>query len=229
MNDFTVWASEALAADATVSLLGEPELSLTTPAHGRAAQGALLEFGAGRLSWFSREWTLEASGNDLSGHPLLQSGTIRTLEDPGIFPQDGFEGPLLASGWGRIVEENPITGAQSLELSGQEGVTLHLARSGGDTVRFSFREDIAGFVDGLEDPVWLRARALVVGTQDIVTYAGPHSSFEGDATLGSVVEAEIPLETPGDEVIVTFDYDWNAGCTGACGAVGVVIDDLRIE
>jgi hypothetical protein len=43
-----------------------------------------------------------------------------------------------------------------------------------------------------------------------------------------VVHAEIPLEAPGDDVIVTFDWHSDA-CTGSCAPVDVVIDDLRIE
>jgi hypothetical protein len=227
LDDCSLWASEPLSADTRLSLVGEPELPLITLPRSRSTHGALLEFSAGRLGWFSREWLLEIDGSDLSGKPLRESRTIRTLSDPGVFAEDGFEGPLLASGSFRAVEENAIAGMQSLEPTTFEGVTLHLARNGRDTVRFSVREERHAIDDQVESYVGLRARALVVGTQDIVTYAGPHGVFEG-AGLGPVIEVELPLEAEGDDVIVHFDWDWEA-CTGYCETLGLVIDELRME
>jgi hypothetical protein len=118
---------------------------------------------------------------------------------------------------------------RSLTLSTFVPVTLHLTRNASGNVRFSFREELfPSHLDGEEDPILLRARALVVGTQSVVTYEGEHSAFEPGATLGSVIHAEIPVEAPGDDVIVTFDWHSDA-CTGDCSPADVVIDDLRIE
>jgi hypothetical protein len=229
MSDLSLWSSEALLPDTTVTLIGDPDLPLTTPTRSRGPQGTLIEFSAGRLSWFSGKWTVDATGRDLSGNPLLASGTIRTIEDPGIFPQDGFEGTLVAHGGGALIDDDAISGAQSLTLHTFTPATFHLVRNGGDTVRFSFREErFQEHLDGEENPIWLRTRVLVVGTQNVVTYDGEHSSFELDATVGSVVAAEIPLEAEGEDVIVAFDRDWDS-CIGSCGPVDVVIDDLRIE
>ena len=46
---------------------------------------------------FSATWTLSGTGKDFAGLDLQLGQTLETEADPGLFAQDGFEGPLHAN------------------------------------------------------------------------------------------------------------------------------------
>lgn len=188
----------------------------------------------------SGEWTVQGSGADLIGLELGSMGTLRTLKDPGVFAQDGFESPLIAaidagspqlvSGVGSLPA---IEGAQSLLLGGGTALTFHLRRAATESsLRFSVRAlgSSAGSISYAK-----QIRVGVVGSAQAslvnVPYSNAAGVSTGDATFpwaSALVEVSVPLDSPGQDVLVSLADFYCGG--GLCPPPStLLLDQLRLE
>jgi hypothetical protein len=239
---FVISASEPLAPSASFTLAGSPNLPLSAkPSNGVSGSApitALINWSSSVFLPLSGQWQVQGAGQDLVGHPLAEFGTLTTLSDPGVFAQDGFEGPLMAvietgapaivTGFGNVMA---ISGAHSLWLAPGDAVTFHLRRAAAEnTVRFSARtfgtDGIPGF--GVD------IRAGVVGGQQAAALAS-------EPTLSSTVDTgdtqwpvasgvgsyALTLSDAGPDVLLRISPYL---CDGFCPpSVALLIDDLVLE
>ncbi len=145
-------ASEPLGLSATsLQLVG----SATVPLVAQLQTASDGEPPSSAIRWtnetilpLSGEWTVQGKGADLVGLELNSMGSLRTLSDPGVFAQDGFESPLVAA----IDAGSPqiVSGVGSLPHRGR---TFAVARRGHGV-------DVSSTACGRGiEPALLRARA----------------------------------------------------------------------
>jgi hypothetical protein len=236
IGGFTINVSKPLAPGPTLSMVGTPTIPLTYSPELNA-------FSTDIVLPFAGQWTLSGSGADLAGHPLDVQGTLKTIADPGIFPQDGFESELIAAtstdkitpvtGVGTLPA---ISGAHSLLIPAGAAVTFHLQRAAAEKhVRFSYRTfnfdagQVADFV----------VQVGVIGAERTNAPAVPGGSAEptmdtGDESLpkaSGVQTLSYAIEGDGADVLllvyapVCFDP-----FRGYCSlSPALLIDDLRLE
>jgi hypothetical protein len=180
---------------------------------------------------FSGVWTLDVTGTDLAGH-AFEAAEYRTLDGPGFFAQDGFEGEFFG-----ILEDGQLvtaygstpalSGMRSLFIEGDSPVTLLLARSPEhSTLRFSFRAFSSDLSDGDFGEAAFDAPHVTIAVpgarpspgfavEDGGGGAGGAASYRYDPDedlvgtslrpyVSELVDASVPIEDPGSSVIVLF-------------------------
>ncbi len=238
---FLVSASEPLTAATSLALSGTTNVPLTAQRATSSSQGVSLD---SVINWstsvilpLSGQWAVQGTGQDLIGHALEPGGTLKTLADPGVFAQDGFEGVLIAaieSGTPAIVtglgSVTAISGAHSLWIAPGDAVTFHLRRMAGEkTVLFSARAFSRYDASGVGADI----RAGVVGGQQLAMSNGLPSNTvvdTGDATWKQATEVVpfiLPVTEPGTDVLLRVSP---FVCQGFCGpSSALMIDDLTLE
>jgi hypothetical protein len=239
---FIIPASEPLAPSASLALAGSTNLALTAqPAHGSSGSApvaALINWSTNVLLPLSGQWQIQGTGQDLIGHPLAAFGALATFTDPGLFAQDGFEGPLTAvtesgapaivTGFGSVMA---ISGAHSLWIAPGDALTFHLRRAAAEnSVRFSARTFGSGGTPGFGVDV----RAGVVGGQQaamIANYPTMSSTVDtGDTRWPVASEVEsytLLLADSGTDVLLRISP---LPCNGFCAPpVALLVDDLVLE
>jgi len=233
----TLTASEPVSAPAALSLSGSSTVPLSWSAEAPASfSSPVLPFGG--------SWMLTGSLKDLSGNLLVAAGTVTTVADPGMFAQDGFEGPLVAavssgapkvvSGLGTIAA---LEGAKSLWLGPADALTFHLpSASGGKTLRFTVR---AATSQGVTASVsFSLSGACTAGAIGHAPLQAPASAYAGastptgDTNWQLVTDAQtfgISLPDDPEDVLVrcnsiTGIYGLGPGVQGA-----LLLDNLTLE
>ncbi|MGC4088089.1 MAG: hypothetical protein QM756_09360 [Polyangiaceae bacterium] len=190
---------------------------------------------------FGSTWDVVAEGNDLVGLDFADTYVLTTLDDPGLWQPDGFEGdvPWLATGEPRLVEGvglmPAISGFRSLFVPPDASVTLHLPRpSGTSGLRFRARvlcqtTPCVGSQPPLEVAVIGGAphsNPMAVASPLDVTPTGDPKWQYARAPIAYSVE----LPELGDELVVRIS---SPGCSsgGSCGSddPAYLLDDLRAE
>jgi hypothetical protein len=231
-----VYASEALQTNAAFFLGKDHSLPLAIddlPKLAAAPQATAL-FAYRSLLPLGGSWPITGTGSDLSGNPVsLPTGRIRTLPDPGVLSQAGFEGDnggipstaALISGHGDVPA---ITGSQSLWVAQSSRVILHLQRGAGEsTLRFS----VQPFVPA-NAPTDLALRfdatlgGAVVGRQAAYAFLTDASAaiVTNDPdwpNAAPVQDVSIPLTGDGPDVLLEINL--------SKALFGMQIDDVRIE
>jgi hypothetical protein len=236
-------ASEPLHPDTRIVLRHGDE---TIPmAHSPADGKYVRSFVTRALLPFATDLSVELTSplQDLSG--LVSDNvsiTVRTMPDPGLFGEDGFEGePTAFTGGAELVAGvgtvPAIAGARSLLLESGEALTMRVPLSGGERhLRFEARalapqdrsvclsfEIRLGF-PGLPPERDTEVRPLMPSREPL--------EGTGDATWGSagpVTTVEVPLpEGAAGEVIVDL-YEPAPIPGPPCLETALLIDDLRAE
>jgi hypothetical protein len=237
---FKISASEPLDSTTSLMLAGTTHEALSAlPAidsQGIATTNAI-QWSSDTLLPLAGQWQIQGTGQDLIGHALVTSGTLKTLADPGIFAQDGFEGTLVAAienGSPSIVtgrgSVTAISGGHSLWLSPGDAVTFHLKRVAAETsLRFSAR----AFAQYGQPYVSADVRAGVVGSAaQFANGTTPTASTidTGDATWKEASEAiqlTVPLSGAGADVLLRISPNT---CNGFCPLPSaMMVDDLTLE
>lgn len=230
--------SEPLADPVSLSLIGTSIVPLIWDAQSLALGCAItLPYGGA--------WTVDGSATDLSGNPLVLTGTLKTIPDPGIFQQDGFEGPLVATfepGKAKLVSHygtvSAISGAQSLWIDPGAGVSLHVQNAGGSTLVFSAR----AFSNQRYIPA-IRFDVGVIGDSGNLGTTAPEPSATDDIDTGDsslpyatpVQTVRVLIATQAKDIVIGFEalvvQGLNQGAPGYPGPdeQGLMIDDLHVE
>ena len=238
-------ATEPLPLGLGLRLVGdsaEPIFDLT----GIPLDGALISsWGRGYPLPFGGSWHVEATPElrDLAGNvgTIPANAALRTAPDPGVFAEDGFEGPMaaLTSGRAFVVDAAtiaPIHGARSLLILPSDGtetagrVTFRL-RTPPSTraIHWSYR----ALTTTIDSP-YLQASVVGPG-RTVFGWNGPGgaepSGVGAPSLIGPVDEiAGLPLgSTHADEVILDFATAGSCGGATMGPGVGMLIDDLRVE
>lgn len=234
-------ASEPLAEDASLYLVAADKLPLlplpqTSPPDPDRLP-AVINFGTDAILPLSGTWQVQGSAADLAGHALVNVGSVQSLADPGVSPQDGFEGPLVAaieaqgvsvvSAVGNVAA---ITGTHSLWVLPNGSLTFHLRRAAAEqTLSWSMRV----FSQGEFGSIFTSFRAGVVGGKQVVlpTLPPPGATVaSGDATwshVSQVVKVSLPLTEAGSDVLFSLSAIY---CGGPCPPeAALMIDDLKLE
>ena len=242
LNPPNVIATEPLDVATSLELVGTTTTPLVSPSDDSNASDAP----SGAISWssaailpLSGEWQIQGQGRDLSGLPLARTGTLSTLQDPGVCPQDGFESDLIAAVGGapkivgQIGELAAIAGVHSLLVRGGDALTFHLQRAAAETtLRFSLRA-LGPSADSFNFAK--EVRVGVVGSQSVSRVVLPRPQeaavSTGDSDLpwaSPVVEVSAPL-SPGGKDVLLYIADYACG-GGLCPPPAVLLlDELRLD
>jgi hypothetical protein len=234
LNPVLLNVSEPLQS-ATLSLAGVPVVDFQGP----AANDALIQLTNDRVLPFSGSWALAGTARDFTGLAVELGGAFTTLADPGLFAQDGFEGPLAALTYGAsLVDETSgiavPSGKRALLVPPGGSATLHLAGSASGFTQLTMTflklgNDSTQVGGGI---LWVEV-AVIGGSKRSTTYLEPKGSettaisnerwkFESSPTVLSV-----PLRELGTDVAVRFSV---TDCQGMpCPPGALVIDDLKLE
>ena len=246
----TIRASEPLALSTELALFSGSgvEFPLTSTSTQSVALGT---FASSNLLPFQTTLTVTGHGADLAGLNLdltSEPRMTRTLDDPGIFLQDGFETPPFAflqnnarvvSGVGDLPA---ISGAQSLFVEFPSSTfdwpfstsTLHLQRApGAKSLRLAAR-----ILMSTNSPVSALNAAevgVIGGTKR--SYVDLKTSEQvvatGDASwpyAGNVQQVSVDLADEGPDVVVRIAKPSCPSHPGLCPRkVALLIDDVRIE
>jgi hypothetical protein len=223
---------------AVLSLAGDSVVDFQGP----AANDALIQLTTARVLPFSGSWTLAGSGQDFAGLPLGIGGAFTTLTDPGVFAQDGFEGPLSATlgGGAELIDgTSGVTipnGKRALFVPPNGSATLHLAgpAKGFTQLTMTFLKLSESASQASEGSGIVTAEVAVIGgSKRSVTYLEPKDSTTTAITDGewqaesSPIVLSVPLEAQGTDVAVRFSV---IECGGLpCPPDALVIDDLKLE
>jgi hypothetical protein len=249
-------ATEPLTSDSALSLSGTTELPLVATPGQDDAKDVNIGFASTTVLPLSGSWTQMGVGSDLVGNVLATSPrTFQTPDDPGVFPEDGFESGLMTGLWNANATVVPgrgaataISGTESLWIDGT--ASFHLRRKGTEkTLRFSAQAVFGNETDicvQTDQPIGfdpaqpfasLNVTAGVVGGTAVTSSSSfaPSTSPDPDATVitgdpawpsaSAVQQVSIDLNDAGEDVLVTLDL------SRACGQVNwaLMIDDLRLE
>jgi hypothetical protein len=137
-------ADEALANVSAASLTDAVGNSIDVLAPlGPRSLGGESSFGVSATLAFGTTYTLAASGTDLAGNANTSSSQLTTDPDPGLFAQDGFEGPINAARTGvTVLDASKPASAGGLTLpipSGQKALAFTKVWSGMAYSRFTAR------------------------------------------------------------------------------------------
>jgi hypothetical protein len=195
---------------------------------------------------FGAELSLEVDPvpQDLAGLSLATAlPSVRTMPDPGLFAEDGFEGPLAAVLEGAEVVTGvgtlpPIAGASSLLIEPGEAVTVRVPVTADDThLRIEARMLVADSlaIQSFACPGFaMRAGFVGLDVVDYISYSVP-GDVPGEATgdprwswAGPVATTEVVLPANASEVIFHADQQ-PLGPGIPCPLSALLIDDLRVE
>ena len=226
--------SEPLAS-ANIMLEGTPSV----PFAGAKPEAGLIALTTAAVLPFSATWTLSGAGKDFAGLDLQVGQTLKTDEDPGLFAQDGFEGPLHAKLAGAAALLDATTtikapaGNQALLVKPGSSATLHLQRQADQkTLAFTIialsSVDTPGFAASQESAMV----GVIGGTQRLaVPWTAADGAATGDASwplASAPFSAKVTLSDVGNDVVVRF-APWTCP-GGVCPPqAALLIDDLRIE
>jgi len=245
-----VWADEVMPAGTTADLLHGTDVLFRLKAMSSLGNVGVSGFSVeGKALAFGATYTLRflPAAVDLAGNPATAAPSFTTLADPGLFAQDGFEGPLNAYLRGNVTVVDrsmvPIpTGSKALTIppaSGSSnctiGFTVRLAVPAGATAikfsRYTYWPSSSAassnaFTLSLAVPngeiTWLEGSTSPLPFPSKVGLSGSVSDSYGDHEL---ITYPLPAGT-GSEVMLTVSR-W---CTDPpSSSSGVVIDDLRVE
>jgi len=239
-DGFDLPFSEVVRGETRATLTDSQQVTLPFERYGAVTlDGPFWGFRARPMMSFGRSVTLELEGEDLAGNAFDGGGVIHSVEDPGVQTADGFESDVtvLAESELRLVSQGAISGSRSLqvgndyETSGR--VTFHLhAEEPSQVVRFAAQS--LRWHSGEDDVVGVRARAAVLGGNEIVTldvplYDPPEAAQT--AEIPPVDALELALPEPTTDAIVTFDLAPHGEECGlaSCDEIPALIDDLRLE
>jgi hypothetical protein len=237
----TFSASEPLAEEASLYLVGGDKLPLAhvpqTSSTNADSLAAVINFWTDAILPLSGTWQVEGSATDLAGHPLVNVGSVQSLADPGLSPQDGFEGPLVAaieaqgvSVVNAVGNVTAITGSHSLWVLPSGSLTFHLKRAAAEkslsmSMRVFSHEEFAS--------IFTYFRVGVVGGKQVVMPTLPPTGAtmaSGDATwsrVSQVIKLSVPLTESGSDVLFSLR---SVFCGGLCPPEGaLMIDDLKLE
>jgi hypothetical protein len=182
--------------------------------------------------------TWRADGHDWSSNRLVSQSELRTLSDPGVLPEDGFESEvpvLLTAGPHTIASEGALSGAHSLLIEAGVRATFHLHHAGAHKLLFQFRPmpaELYGVEPQYVQFAFVQARFGTLGGTQVVRHSLEVPDYDAVQSEPSAsVAVELDLPEPGDDVLVSFDIaaqDFDCGPI-ACGDVPSLIDDLRLE
>lgn len=241
LRGFAIRASEPILSTASLSLVGTTNIPLT----GNAARSSslatqldeVITWSASGILPLSGQWTVQGQAQDPSGHALNPAAVLRTLTDPGVFSQDGFEGtlaaaieagaPSLVTGLGSVPA---ISGANSLWIAPGDTILFHLKRASTEkTLHFSARAFSEYGAPSADAYVW----AGVIGGQPIQTpNITPSGGVvdTGDSVWKQATEVQqftFPLKEAGADVLLRI---WSSACVGFCPPPSaLMIDDLALE
>jgi hypothetical protein len=228
--------SEPLQLGALASL-DDPEQPSLWPAE---MANTVVSFQVSRILPLGFEAHIGADALDLQGNRLMAASVVRTDDDPGVQPLDGFESELRVLDYGSraglVTGSRAIEGSQSLEVPGGGTALLHLARpiSSARHVRFDLRlEPRVAMV-----PADVVVRAGVVGGSEIAFRVIPieldYTEPEGtggesgmDPMPSEVMAIDLELSDTGDDILLEISAPYIEYSVHT--DVGVVIDRLRIE
>jgi hypothetical protein len=165
--------------------------------------------------------------------------TVRTMPDPGLFAEDGFEGdPVAIIGYGEIVTGvgtlPAIAGARSLLVEPGYGLTMRIPVAAGETqVRFRARLLYESTSYGCESHAIRVGSPGLAGRPEISipgSYDDPTEAI-GDSlwvVAGPITDVEmaVPAGTSGELIFDIYDLPPVAP---PCPTVAILMDDLRIE
>jgi hypothetical protein len=240
LEPLVVLASEPLKS-AALMLDGPPAVAL----EGQSYKLPPASFQTKQILPFSGRWHLAGSAEDFAGHLADLSVSLTTLEDPGVFLQDGFEGPLPAGNtYAKIIDDTsgltPPSGKHALLLESGSGVTLHLTRA---LSQRTLSVTVVGLASsGIMSSSVLHGvmQAGVIGGIKVVPFEwgpGPLTDATGNSQFPQAtapVRAQAILDEVGTDVAVQFQA---ANCVRggpASGAPcydwpGLLLDDLQFE
>ncbi len=216
-----------------LSLQGDPVI----PLGSIDADDLPTRFESQQVLPFGHTWHLAGSGADYAGLPLNTNLTVSTVKDPGIFAQDGFEGPVAAllTGGAQVIDPSygvAMTGSRALLIPPDGSATLHLASSTHGkrklTLHFSKLFEDANMSDSGSGLLEVGAVGEAGPNSTALTVTGPTTPI----SLGQWHAASapstlmVPLENPADDEIVRVS---TSSCGGACPSVALVIDDLTLN
>jgi hypothetical protein len=225
--------SEPLAA-AMVTLAGTPSVPLAAlePEQG------LITLSTEQVLPFAGSWQLIGSGQDFAGHALTLGQTIKTQADPGLFAQDGFEGPVnvALTGTAKLLDNagiiQPPAGTRALLVPPGGTATLHLHRAASQNdLRFTVVQlsvGGGGFIVG-----YASATVAVLGGTHRwpISWLPTVSSDTGDATWPKASQPTLvrtTLDEAGTDVVLRFAPMQCGG--GLCPPQSaLLIDDVRLE
>jgi hypothetical protein len=224
--------SEALKS-ASLALTGTSTVPLTV------SEGSIqsTRFSTPTVLPFGGSWQVTGEGKDFAGLPLdLNAATLKTLDDPGVFAQDGFETqPLATLGdevkWIAASDGLPIpTGDHALFLSRGNGATFHLKRSDGNT---KVSLNVVGLSKDVWRPTFEVQSAVIGGTQRIelsgenkLTSTTSHPSWTNRSDVRTL---QLELEDAGTDVVVQVYVPLCIATVGCPANGALVIDDLHLE
>ncbi len=248
-----VTVDELMPAGTTAVLRASPDVLVEIPPRrGGDNSVGVSGFLLGRKALaFGKTYSLEIRpvAVDLAGNPADELPALITTLDPGLFAQDGFEGPVkvLMTGSQPIIADStslPVpTGKKALAIppaSGtcSAGATFRLAAtSAAKAVKFSSltyhlkNDDLAG---GFAFTTAVPHGELLQNNSGAAKSTVLPKPWTGDLpgsttyTFGDLKEVTLPVPSGvSDEII--FDIQMIACGTGASPFHGLIIDDLRVE
>lgn len=233
LEQLTVTVNEALEAP-ELELQGTSNVPLTDAEdslHSRFFSQTVLPFGGA--------WQITGHGKDFAGLLLdLSAASIKTIDDPGVFAQDGFETEPLASvgegvKWIDASSGLPIpSGSHALLLPPRGAAIFHLKR----TENSSKVSLSAVGLSGSKTEIGLVGfQAAVIGGTERIEQQSATSGVQSPTSHATWTKASAPstfefeLRDSGPDVVVEI-YP-GGGCLGfGCLPTGaLVIDDLHIE
>jgi len=244
LTHFTVIASEPLPQPLVLRGTGDHSIALSPVP---AAVGILFEKPKVMLR-FGETYAVDvASVTDFAGHPPTVEGSVTfgTREAPPLVAEDGFESLMGDSQLGNtqvvsLMGAPVISGARGLYLypssaSGMLGTRfeVRLAVAPGDSVlRFSYRT-ASTTASGGEDAEFVVATPGGALVSTVLPASGtrtPGRIYVDDVMLGPLTTATIALPADAAGEVVLARASASLICEGAQPeAVGVLIDDLRVE
>ncbi len=247
VDPITLRASEPLAPETTITLEAESGESVTlAPVDGRAATFTTPD--SGWLSWGTTyRVVVSPSLTDYAGNTASADLSFTTADDPGVQPEDGFEGGAVARVFGGAALVDAADGAQVIEGSssmilppnsvseGRAGVTMRLAVEPGDTV-LHLRYRLLG--NGMGG-AWFIGSATLHTRSNPATALSIDSGATGDWVESGIANApymgaEGTLDAPlpdgvTDEVLLDIRLQ-SVICGGPLPALaGMMFDDVRID
>jgi len=236
LDTFTLTASEPISTSTTARL---DSATTRVQLAGLAQLGAYTAFTSQMVLPWGTAFSVQVSGADLAGVPF-GSGLpiVKTLADPGLFAQDGFEGPLNAwlTGEAKLVANvgtfPALAGGQSLFVPVGSSATLHLARPpGASRVRLSAQTFVPLTPIYVPDPP-IEA-GVIGGSVHVAAMADqviPRTPTE-DARWSYTAppqELTLPISESGGDIVLRIAVP---DCSDDLCLIteALLVDDLRVE
>jgi hypothetical protein len=230
--------------DVTVSEeLKSASLALTgttvVPLAAQDGTGQLSAFFNSTVLPFGGTWKITGHGQDYAGLPLdLSTATVTTIDDPGIFVQDGFESQPIAEVSSDVVWIDassglPIpSGSRALFVPPNDAAIFHLRRTNASS-KVSVR--VVGLLTGAnsESAIPDFQAAVIGGTNRVRDHSAQLDAALATShptwTLASAPRTvELELTDTGTDAVVTL-YPYSCSYFGCRRAGALIIDDLKFE